>query len=164
MKTRIAVEMVTMEGQVQTFLTIAPGAPQESIDHLLSPVARSRSLLCYWSSAGSEVSAEFVHPHTEPMYSPQQLASGFLGWGGAPPSSEVRRQKRPQEASKGGAPLYEREGAAALPLPLPVPLPWRRMGTASRYLHSSWPTRCACCERSICGPSRWGRGGVGGGR
>ncbi|GAB4815952.1 hypothetical protein N2152v2_002998 [Parachlorella kessleri] len=28
--------------------------PQERVDHLLSPIAHSRSLLCYWSSAGSE--------------------------------------------------------------------------------------------------------------
>ncbi len=30
--------------------------PQEAIDHVLSPEARSRDLLCYWSSAGSEAS------------------------------------------------------------------------------------------------------------
>jgi hypothetical protein len=35
--------------------------PQESIDHVLSPEARSRSLLCYWSSAGSEASGVRCH-------------------------------------------------------------------------------------------------------
>jgi hypothetical protein len=32
--------------------------PRESVTNVLDPVARSRSRLCYWSSAGSDVSRD----------------------------------------------------------------------------------------------------------